>query len=374
MELGSVISLLGPAADVAGIYSWITGIKYGKSLDEVLNRIRDIQESINRNQVETLSNHIFLNDSIQEVKDITRTTQKQLNDRQQIKKLLEPVQRRLNCDIISTSIIPTPHKIAQKSLDDYFYMISPLDRIVKPPDPTSIPFLFERNQKYFIGWQKRALIPFLFDCEYEPQSKLYLPPRSIDQDEVEVKKMLKEKKLFDRRWNTSGVGLQHQYEIIERCEEKVVIDSSTKLIWQHSGSVEPIPFSVANAYIYELNKNHFAGYENWRLPTLEEAVSLLKPKWIEGALFVDSVFDERQVFVWTAKNCNGGYVWVVSFRQGYCYKIKKFENTFVRAVCTRQVRMKTRASAWHCIEDYEEYYHKDNDYEEGYDAHNNYDH
>jgi hypothetical protein len=52
----------------------------------------------------------------------------------------------------------------------------------------------------------------------------------------------------------------------------VVVDTLTGLMWQQSGSKKVKSYKEAKEYIKKLNKKQFAGYNNWRLPTLEEAV------------------------------------------------------------------------------------------------------
>jgi serine/threonine-protein kinase len=60
--------------------------------------------------------------------------------------------------------------------------------------------------------------------------------------------------------------------------DKVVIDSATNLMWQQAGSPEPMPYDSTERYIRELNNKAFAGFKNWRLPTLGEAMPLMEPQ------------------------------------------------------------------------------------------------
>ncbi|MCP4183707.1 MAG: DUF1566 domain-containing protein, partial [Hyphomicrobiales bacterium] len=57
---------------------------------------------------------------------------------------------------------------------------------------------------------------------------------------------------------------------------EVVLDHATGLMWQKSGSDDYMEYEVAKTYIEKLNKDQFAGYDDWRLPTIYELMSLLE--------------------------------------------------------------------------------------------------
>jgi len=90
-------------------------------------------------------------------------------------------------------------------------------------------------------------------------------------------------------------------------------------------------FAKAEEYIQKLNKDHFAGCTGWRLPTLEEAMSLMEPKK-HGDLYIDPVFDKTQRWIWTADNASAGVAWVVGFYGGGCYNSRLHLYVYVRAV------------------------------------------
>ena len=58
----------------------------------------------------------------------------------------------------------------------------------------------------------------------------------------------------------------------------VVVDHATGLMWQKSGSTAPMSYAQAQAYIAQLNQDWFAGYTDWRLPTMAELLSLVEPQ------------------------------------------------------------------------------------------------
>lgn len=116
-------------------------------------------------------------------------------------------------------------------------------------------------------------------------------------------------------YNPQGKGIEHNYE--KSADEKVVIDKVTSLTWQQSGSPEYDNFEDAQQYIVKLNKQKFAGFSDWRLPTLEEAMSLMERER-KGGLHINQVFDKAQRGIWTADHEEVSRAWIVTFFQGSC--------------------------------------------------------
>lgn len=151
-------------------------------------------------------------------------------------------------------------------------------------------------------------------------------------DENQVKKMLRERHFFDSRWHKEGKGIQHKYEAIEQQGKKLVIDHATGLTWQGSGSKSPMNFKDAQGYIQKINDDKYGGHSDWRLPTLEEAMSLMEPEK-HGDLYIDPVFAKAQWRIWTADKESASYAWVVSFLIGYCLSDRvDHDYRYVRAV------------------------------------------
>jgi hypothetical protein len=147
--------------------------------------------------------------------------------------------------------------------------------------------------------------------------------------------MLQEKDFYDGNTNWMGKGIKHQYEVVERNGKKLVIDYTTSLMWQQSGSPKKVNYADAEQYVRDLNNQKFAGYNDWRLPTLEEAMSLMEPKKQEQGLFTDSVFDKTQKWIWTADSNALGVAWLVAFSFGNCNYYDNSIRGLVRAVRSR---------------------------------------
>jgi Protein of unknown function (DUF1566) len=160
-------------------------------------------------------------------------------------------------------------------------------------------------------------------------SALRYPLRATKRDnlsEADVKNMLREKNFYSsdvyswsNDWsNPKGTGLANEFELQQ--DGKVIYDRATGLMWQQSGSPESMTYEQAQAYVAQLNKDRFAGFDDWRLPTLEEAMSLMEPKTLNGDLHIDSKFDAKQRWIWTADMYSAGRAWCVAFGGGYCYR------------------------------------------------------
>lgn len=115
-----------------------------------------------------------------------------------------------------------------------------------------------------------------------------------DLSHEDARTMLQSKGFCERDWNWVGKGITHQHEPITRRGASVVINHTTGLMWQQGGSEQWMNWDDAQKYLAKLNREKFAGHDDWRLPTLEEAVSLMEPMKKHGNLYIDLLFDGRQ--------------------------------------------------------------------------------
>ena len=108
--------------------------------------------------------------------------------------------------------------------------------------------------------------------------------------------------IHEKKFNQGFFGhstISHDYEENIIDDDNIVIDHATGLMWHQSGSFKNISWKSAKRWVIKLNENGYAGFTDWRLPTLEEAVSLLEPSAKNGNQFIDPAFDKTQSSVWT---------------------------------------------------------------------------
>jgi len=115
--------------------------------------------------------------------------------------------------------------------------------------------------------------------------------------------------------------INNSYEEKSVSGDSVIIDYATGLIWHQSGSDKDMDWPEAKQWVKELNDKGYAGYSDWRLPTVEEAISLLDPNINPSGLYIDPVFDPKQTGIWTGdENNSAGFMdgaWSVRFTGGY---------------------------------------------------------
>lgn len=136
----------------------------------------------------------------------------------------------------------------------------------------------------------------------------------------EVKKMLKNRNFYDKNLNWMGLGIQHVYVQKRIKGVKLIFDYTTGLCWDQSDSsgFDAIDPDGVEKYIFGLNHELFAGYNDWRLPTLEEAMSLMEIKARKG-LFINPIFNIQDI-IWTSDRIRKKFHegWVVDFHSGRC--------------------------------------------------------
>jgi len=146
----------------------------------------------------------------------------------------------------------------------------------------------------------------------------------------DAKLMLKQKGLFDKFWNKAG-DFNNEFESRSINRDKVVIDHSADLMWHPSGSLKLVNLEEAWQWIADLNKQRYAGFADWRLPTLEEAASLLENSRQKN-LYINRAFDTRQWCIWTGDSLNSHLMWIVVFSGRIDWFDRNVRMNYVRPV------------------------------------------
>ncbi len=151
---------------------------------------------------------------------------------------------------------------------------------------------------------------------------------------LDAKKILQKYDFFHKEWYWMGKGIQHNYVLFERNNHMMVLDYTTGLIWQQSGSEfmqeEKREYKTADKYITKLNSEKFGGFNDWRLPTIEEAMSLVDNR-LNNGLYLSPVFDSTQFYILTS-DFDSEYTqrWAVIFTYGGC-NVLIYGDYYVRA-------------------------------------------
>jgi len=128
----------------------------------------------------------------------------------------------------------------------------------------------------------------------------------------DVMSMLVKYNFFDRTKNKKGAFVNDFGDN----GDGTVTDRATALMWQKDGSPEGMMWSQAKEYINKLNRERFAGYSNWRLPTIEELASLMKSGRSKGNLYIDPLFSAKQQYCWSTDTFGPDIAWYASFKSG----------------------------------------------------------
>ena len=114
--------------------------------------------------------------------------------------------------------------------------------------------------------------------------------------------------------------------------DETITDRSTGLIWQQAGSKFPLSWSQAKDYIDQLNLSRFSDSDGWRLPTVNELMTLLT-ELPQGADYcIEPVFDRTQKWIWSCDRRSFTAAWYVSVDMGYAAWQDFTGYCYVRAV------------------------------------------
>lgn len=152
------------------------------------------------------------------------------------------------------------------------------------------------------------------DSKYQGD-RVALPSEPEIINDEEVGDMIGEGGFFEAEHNPDG---SFENSFVSTANKDVVVDQRTSLMWQSDGidigSIRHIQRSIE-----KLNNEKFAGYDDWRLPTMAEAMSLMESEKNNKDVYLHPCFSKEQPFIFVAAQRKPGGYWFVDYKQGRAF-------------------------------------------------------
>jgi hypothetical protein len=130
--------------------------------------------------------------------------------------------------------------------------------------------------------------------------------------EDDIEPLLKKWNFYDSQKHTSG---SFSNGFVDSGDTLTVIDERTGLQWQ-TGGLDICSSRMMKKKIEKITEKGFAGFHDWRLPSLEEALTLMESSVNFKGVHLHPCFSIAQPFIFVeAQRKPGGY-WFVDYKQG----------------------------------------------------------
>jgi hypothetical protein len=144
---------------------------------------------------------------------------------------------------------------------------------------------------------------------------LTLNSTPLAMQETDLPAIIRQGNFFDTQRNSRG---RFTNFLVDNHDGLTVTDKATGIMWQRGGC-DITSISKINGYIRKMNGSRFAGFGDWRLPTIEEALSLMEPVLNHKGLYLHPCFSAAQPFIFLAGRRDPGGYWFCDFKQGTVY-------------------------------------------------------
>jgi serine/threonine-protein kinase len=113
-------------------------------------------------------------------------------------------------------------------------------------------------------------------------------------------------------------------------EPLVALEKNSGLYWQRRGAGFTLDWRQAGEYVSHLNSTNWQGRSSWRLPTLEEAVTILNPPLHGVSCSSWPLFDSTIHWLWTGDHCTKKQAWMVDVVESF---VDRLDKDGVASVC-----------------------------------------
>ncbi len=146
-------------------------------------------------------------------------------------------------------------------------------------------------------------------------SSVQLPDRPVSVVEEEVVTLIKEYNFTDHERNPAGLFRNF---LVDNGDDQTLTDKVTGLIWQRGG-LDIMSNRMMRKALGKVNKDGYAGFHDWRLPTLHEAMSLMEQELNSKDQYLHPAFSSDQPFILVDATRRPGGQWFVDYKHGRAY-------------------------------------------------------
>jgi len=115
-------------------------------------------------------------------------------------------------------------------------------------------------------------------------------------------------------------------------QDGTVADAATGLVWELEGSLHPLTWYEAREYGEELGRSRFGGRADWRLPTVDELITIMRPMTSGTGRCIAAVFDGPRERLWSSDLRSFAAAWYVDLQLGFVNAQDLRCHYYVRAV------------------------------------------
>ena len=148
-----------------------------------------------------------------------------------------------------------------------------------------------------------------------PDHQVILPESNARLSDAQVRSIIIERNFFDTDHNPDG---DFHNVLTSPVSQPVIRDEATNLMWQQYG-LDLCSIRTMKKKIRELNTSNHEGHNDWRLPSLEEALSLMQNRPNSKGLHLPLCFSVEQPFIFVQATRQPTGYWFVDYKQGKVY-------------------------------------------------------
>jgi len=221
--------------------------------------------------------------------------------------------------------VKAPHELIVDSIFNHGGTLSSRDNFPVSPalkkwlltevvEAEESPFLFPVTEEMVDEEDRGEALPSLGGTGFKGP-KVLLPAEYTTLDDDQLKQIISQWNFFDTQVNPHGAFINFLSDV---GDESVVVDEKTGLMWQ-CGGLDLSSIRKMKRAIEQLNSDGFAGYHDWRMPSVEEAMSLMEPAPNAKGIYLHRRFSREQPFIFVAARRKPTGYWFVDYMQGKMY-------------------------------------------------------
>ncbi len=206
------------------------------------------------------------------------------------------------------TVISHVHPDLDPLWDDFFARALAHDRIDRFPDAGSM--IAELDGLASAWAEKRDEVCSYFDPDSVPRHKR---GERLRAEPIKVGvRGARERFGLDELWRPDTYGCGCFEEV-----NGIIEDAGAGLVWERSGSRYPVDYEGAKTHVQRLNDEAFGGRTDWRLPTVDELVTLFTGSTEPGEFCQVTVFDSDRSRLWSADRKSFTANWFADARMGF---------------------------------------------------------